>query len=394
MAELSDAHTLRDGVQCSAVHQDLTHLTHEPDLVTKLMGKRQSELERRARLFDTRRMRWGGADPQYLDAQIEEKQQMAAYDRTTEQIFSQNALMTDEVAQAVEQLRQEAAREKEMSTKAYSSQHLRQDMRREYALSDPDHLKKDRPARVGDDDPRCGVASMQKFDGEWAADKKMLHGVQREWCLDQIAEHEAQAQAEREEKQRNDEAVIDANHVRGLIEQATRDQARANKLDETNCNLALAGARRSHRKDLLQKEAEAVHMHATNVALSDRMTEKYDAQRGLDGRLIRDEYKRLSVEQEQAVYDANARQVLEKRAQQRAAGAAEYQHSEQTQKQTVMLTAIQQEQKRLEVERRRLLDGENAVIAQAQRNQQSNLGRTYANHVDDGFFGRFNASAR
>ena len=38
--------------------------------------------------------------------------------------------------------------------------------RREFDLNDPDSLKKDKPARVSDDDPRCGVASLQKFVGE------------------------------------------------------------------------------------------------------------------------------------------------------------------------------------------------------------------------------------
>lgn len=38
--------------------------------------------------------------------------------------------------------------------------------RREWDLYDPDALKKDKPARVHDDDPRCGISSLQKFDGE------------------------------------------------------------------------------------------------------------------------------------------------------------------------------------------------------------------------------------
>lgn len=36
----------------------------------------------------------------------------------------------------------------------------------EWDLNDPDYLKKDMPARVSDDDPRCGLASLQKFQGE------------------------------------------------------------------------------------------------------------------------------------------------------------------------------------------------------------------------------------
>ena len=36
----------------------------------------------------------------------------------------------------------------------------------EWDLNDPDYLRKDVPARVSDDDPRCGIASLQKFQGE------------------------------------------------------------------------------------------------------------------------------------------------------------------------------------------------------------------------------------
>ena len=44
--------------------------------------------------------------------------------------------------------------------------HQQPNARREWDLYDPDYLKKDKPARVHDDDPRCGISSLQKFDGE------------------------------------------------------------------------------------------------------------------------------------------------------------------------------------------------------------------------------------
>ena len=45
--------------------------------------------------------------------------------------------------------------------------HQQPDSRREFDLYDPDYLKKDKPARVSDDDPRCGISSIQKFDGHY-----------------------------------------------------------------------------------------------------------------------------------------------------------------------------------------------------------------------------------
>lgn len=54
----------------------------------------------------------------------------------------------------------------------------------EWDLNDPDYLKKDMPARVSDDDPRCGLASLQKFQGEdlnSRARAKYQHEQLREW---------------------------------------------------------------------------------------------------------------------------------------------------------------------------------------------------------------------
>jgi hypothetical protein len=39
-------------------------------------------------------------------------------------------------------------------------------MSREWDLNRPDAKQLDLPARLGDDDPRCGVSSLQRFEGE------------------------------------------------------------------------------------------------------------------------------------------------------------------------------------------------------------------------------------
>ena len=39
--------------------------------------------------------------------------------------------------------------------------------RREFDLYDPESKKKDKPARVSDDDPRCQVSGLQLFQGEF-----------------------------------------------------------------------------------------------------------------------------------------------------------------------------------------------------------------------------------
>jgi len=68
----------------------------------------------------------------------------------------------------------------------------------EWDLNDPDYLKKDMPGRVSDDDPRCGLASLQKFQGEdlnSRARAKYQQEQLREWSrLQQEDQRRAQQQ--------------------------------------------------------------------------------------------------------------------------------------------------------------------------------------------------------
>uniref|UniRef100_A0A8C0FQN7 RIB43A domain with coiled-coils 2 n=1 Tax=Bubo bubo TaxID=30461 RepID=A0A8C0FQN7_BUBBB len=60
--------------------------------------------------------------------------------------------------------------------------------RREFDLSDPEALKKDRPARLSDNDPQCTVSGLQKFMGEdlnYNQRMKFQKEQLREWSLQQ-----------------------------------------------------------------------------------------------------------------------------------------------------------------------------------------------------------------
>merc|ERR1719201_3123892 len=74
--------------------------------------------------------------------------------------------MIDKKLKLIEVEKQKRRREQEMSCKEYSLQNLNFQQRATYDLNDPLFKRKGVPARVGDDDPRCGAASMQKFSGE------------------------------------------------------------------------------------------------------------------------------------------------------------------------------------------------------------------------------------
>lgn len=64
----------------------------------------------------------------------------------------------------------------------------RPETRREFDLSDPQALRKDRPARLSDSDPRCTVSGLQKFMGEdlnYKQRVKFQKEQLREWSLQQ-----------------------------------------------------------------------------------------------------------------------------------------------------------------------------------------------------------------
>ena len=72
----------------------------------------------------------------------------------------------DKIATLLQKRQEHDIRELNKAVNEFRHSHQQPDGRREFDLNDPDSLKKDKPARVSDDDPRCGVASLQKFVGE------------------------------------------------------------------------------------------------------------------------------------------------------------------------------------------------------------------------------------
>jgi hypothetical protein len=68
--------------------------------------------------------------------------------------------------QLKESEKQRAQHDAEKAAKDFSLKHLHFESRREFDLNDPKAVTKSLPARVGDEDPRCGIASMQQFNGE------------------------------------------------------------------------------------------------------------------------------------------------------------------------------------------------------------------------------------
>jgi len=346
------------------VHADLQYLSHDPKLVNKIMKKRQEELARRTKLLDTRRFRTG-VPHDVLDDQLIEKQAAADKIKAEDNYHDKYRVVSDEVAQVCETIRNEATRERQKAVVAYSLEHCRKEQRREYHLSDPNLIKTERPARDGDNDPRLGPSSIQSFEGEdflAQVRKKEAVASTREWLAYQMAAKREAAEQEKDAERLYDEAMMTANEVRGLCEKANIEEQMADKMTEAQDNKMLAEQHHARKLAARQREMQATQVHVEGEMNSERLMELVDYKVGCDGRLMKGEYKRLSLEEEQGVYDANARLMLEKQARRRAEKSGGGFEQDQYIASDMVLHAIEGEKARAARQRRSDLDGFNQSL--------------------------------
>lgn len=365
---LGEAH-LTASTQSATIPADLAHLTHDPNLVTKIQRKRQAELERRAKLMDPRTRQYG-IEHAHLDAQVAEKRIQKDHADAVENFHSTAALMQDQVTQACEDAKQRLARERHMAAVDYSLTNLRKEHRREWALSDPLALKSELPARVGFDDPRLGISSIQQFEGEdpnFTETKRRTHAATREWLQQQMAEKQARQEAERQLDAQYDQAVMTSNEVRAICENTLLDEMRADKVEEAQDNLNMAEAHAARRQAQKNRDNMESKKHADGVMQSERMKESYDCLRGVDGRIMRAEYKRLSLEEEEDVINTNKYIVLEKKFRQQQAKEEEMEEARKTNIAVGVLGGVETHKNNYLMKKRMEMVEHNKAMAEAKR---------------------------
>jgi len=230
--------------------------------------------------------------------------------------------------------------------------------------------KTERPARDGDNDPRLGPSSVQSFEGEDSlaqVRKKEAVASTREWLMYQMAQKQEFKDQEKEAERLYDVAMMTANEVRGLAERASVEEQLAEKKEESEENKKLAEYHHARRQARKQNEAKAVQAHVDDLMNSERMLELADYKLGCDGRLMKGEYKRLSVEEEQGVYDTNARLMLERQARRKAESSGGATEQNQYMASDAILYALEDEKTRVQRLRRAEVDAFNKGLGQSKK---------------------------
>jgi hypothetical protein len=126
-----------------------------------------------------------------------------------------------------------AKRQQMVEMNEFRELHQKPHQRRDFDLYDPLALRKDFPARMSDQDPRIGVSTVQRFEGEDLAGVKR-QALQKEqmriWTEEQLYEKERMKQELQAEKDKYEKFQMSINAkmqaLQDAVENAKREQAK------------------------------------------------------------------------------------------------------------------------------------------------------------------------
>lgn len=361
--------------------------------------RRRLEKERQSRIFNNKH-RLIGIDKNALEQQVNDKKFMEEMEQKRNEAFAHDMIRNDKIGLLLDRRQEHDEHEMKRALNEFRSLHQQPDGRREWDLQDPESLKKDKPARVNDDDPRCGPASIQKFDGEDLNSHARLKYQQeqlREWSLQQ--QHEKNISKMQQNM---------ANKLYDLKQMELDSRARALQKAEEDCRRAINTATKDYNEALMRetKQKQAIKKmqeeddnmtEIANALFSDLLTENPEQAVSSFGpnRVVPDRWKGMSAEQIEKIRKEQIRQVEEKKrlAEMDRLENEEFQKRKIIEAKAGMITEKQLE--RQEVELRKRLDDENKRLDYEQKSHQEHLNNVlYTNQPTAAYFMQFNTSTR
>lgn len=356
--------------------------------LTSQQKKQAFMLQRAARLRDPKQLRMG-IDRQTLDEQVREKECLKRLEKERNDYWDRQALLMDRHAVALQQevnmIR--AAREKELED--YRKTYQKRWMAREWDLNDPLAKAKELPARVSDDDPRNGPASLQKFEGEDLDQdnrRKAQQRQQRAWAKQQVEEKLAKKWLEQERNRIYDERNEETNFRTYEIEQSIAKQRRLRTRNTADFNNALA---EQQRQEAIRHKEEETRLGLEEIAYqmnSDFLNERETVVSELGEKVKSERYKGMTPEQIAKLREEQANQLLQLRRRRLMEVEDQKQWAQQENMQLRMAKALDRQRER---DRRNDLEElKNTHLAQANaaKVRKLELDELYTNQVDEDYF--------
>lgn len=361
--------------------------------------RRRLEKERQSRIFNNKH-RLIGIDKNALEQQVNDKKFMEEMENKRHDAFATDMIRNDKIGVLLDRRQDHDDVEIKRAMNEFRSLHQQPDARREWDLQDPESLKKDKPARVNDDDPRCGPASLQKFDGEDLNSKARLKYQQeqlREWSLQQQHEKNVSQMQQKMANKLYDFKQMELDARARTLQQAEEDCRRAINTATKDYNEALDRETKQKTAIKRMQDQDDNMTEIANALFSDLLTENPDQAISSFGanRVVPDRWKGMSAEQIEAIRKEQARQVDEKK---RNKEMERLEDEEYNKRRLLEARAGMITEKRLErqdVDLRKQLDDENKRLNYEQKSHLEHLDKVaYTNQPTAAYFMQFNTSTR
>lgn len=300
----------------------------------------------------------------------------------------------DKQLKLIEVEKQRARREHELGCKEYSLQQLHYASRREFDLNDPLAKRKGQPARVGDDDPRCGASSMQKFSGE-------------DLMKEERTRQQRAAMVSFIEQQKFEKVMItkQSNAEDGFSTQVEEVTALRNEIEENEIalrkelqrkqyedNITQATENSDRRKGIMRENMDAndreLEFHGTDHFLNESAATHYN------NRVKRDAYKGSSRDERVQVAGQQHQQRMEKELVKAIDGNEDRQFASTVESTRKQLIAMERDKQRRRRELREQMAQDNQQIHAEQKSNQKHLNKLYKNEYSPEFFEQFGTGCR
>ncbi|KAJ3166736.1 Protein Tax-1 [Geranomyces variabilis] len=363
-----------------------------------ILRRKNLDEERKQRIFDPK-IRVLGIDVRALEDQIRIKNELKKVEKEREAAFDKTMRQTNAILQHMDHEAEEQNRANLYSLNQYRIRNQQPYQRREYDLYDPQALKNDLPARVGDDDGRIGISSCQRFEGEDLASKERQR-LQKEqmktWSQEGMWERKNKKFEEAEEKRLYERYQSDIDQKVVTLQKAVTDaraeQARADK----EYNRQLAELKREREAEERRHDEEQNVLEINRQVNGDFLTEQPNVFNNGSGPHVRvDMFKGMTDEQKRHIFsvqqkqreEAEARRENERREADRIA------RQEAANIRASML--LEREKARQVREEAVRLREENRGNAEEQKMKQYYMNRVlYTNKPTDDYFAQFNTTSR
>mmetsp|Transcript_1708 Transcript_1708/g.3757 ORF Transcript_1708/g.3757 Transcript_1708/m.3757 type:complete len:436 (+) Transcript_1708:79-1386(+) len=371
-------------------------LNEEELLQREVTRRREAELERRQRIFDAKR-RTIGVDKDFLDKQCAENEERRRKQKEQEAIEDRHFMGINKLLQMTENECRKARFDTEKAAKDFSLTHLSFEKRREFDLNDPKAVIKDTAARLGDDDPRCGPASLQQFNGE----DLLKHERERQQKLAMVHALEQQIFEKKMLRKLNGDGDPEiAAQNRELVRLQNEIEANDAAYKRDVLGQYQEGLKQAMLENNERKHAEAMYNQDLNQQEldfhgRDEFLNETRANRRPDGKLSKDSYKGSTREERVQVFADQISQCQDNaanRAHEGMTDAALNRQAEFTRKQLVMMEREKQRMKRAMA--MEIASHNQSMLAQ-QKETATQLGRdAHRNKITPDFFEQFGTGTR